>query len=130
MVTVEVPEGCKFCKGCGGVFPKESHFSRDREYLKRSGEVVMHYRPECKECQWARRRGAVAPAVKVHPEESLDAIAERINDDISCGEQLVYRKGGRISWSRYNGTVPAGVELLGRFNAGADWRDLRGSLEA
>lgn len=128
-VTVEVPEGHKFCKCCGGVFPKESHFSFNVVTRKRTGQQAKEYRAECKSCQWERARLKRAGEERA-AKQDLDALAERIADDCLSGEQLVYRVRGQVKWRRYGAGLPGGAELLGRFNVGADYRDLRGSLEA
>jgi len=135
-VTVEVPADHKFCKHCGGVKPLDT----DWHFKSRNGRQVPESR--CKECQRKRwqlsnhkARGTLPGTAnytgqKKIEELSLDEIGERIADACWEGPQVVYRTERGIRWKRDGGYIPAGAEMLGRFNIGFDWRDLRGSLEA
>ena len=134
-VTVDVPEGHKFCPCCGGVFSKEDGFHvRTKNGQKRADS-------RCKECrrkQWhqsnQKARGTTGDRQPVnnkpHHLMSLDEMAEAIAEACWAGPQSVYRSAGAIRWRAQGGRPPQGAELLGVFTIGADYRDLRGSLEA
>jgi hypothetical protein len=134
-VTVEVPDGHKFCPCCGGVFPKETGF---HVITKRGVRKLESRCKECKRQAWHKSNqkargttGERTPANnKPHELMSLDEIAEAIVEACWGGPQTVYRAAGMIRWRPQGGHPPKGGELIGVFNIGADYRDLRGSLEA
>ena len=130
-VTVEVPEGHKWCKRCGGVFPKEAGFRLRKSVKPSTGTVSIFFNTCCKHCESEQSAKLYAQKqLKEVTAQNLDNIAEQISDACFSGEQVVYRHKGRIKWARYGATMPYGAEMLGRFNLGTDYRDLRGSLEA
>ena len=54
-VTVEVPEGHKFCKGCGGVFCRLAGFYQQRKFSKAAQEAKFYPCTTCKRCSDAKR---------------------------------------------------------------------------
>lgn len=50
-VIIEVPTGHKFCKRCGGVFPKATGFYQLKKTSKATGVVSIYPRDRCKGCQ-------------------------------------------------------------------------------
>ena len=129
-VHIEVPEGHKCCSKCGGIFPKATGFYAKRVTAK-SGAVYFYPEPRCIGCKLASKRVDAVRERRAGPKvQNLDAVGHEIAEACYSAEQIVFRAKGRIRWLPYGQPMPGDVELLGRFNMGADWRDLRGSLEA
>lgn len=128
MVTTEVPDGMKCCSKCGGIFPKATGFYSKR-ITSKSGAVYLYPEPRCIECKNAAKRVAAVRDRRAAGPQDLDKVGHEIAEAITSAEQIVYRAKGRVHWRRWDGKMPQNVEVLGRFNMGFDWRDLRGSLE-
>jgi hypothetical protein len=55
-VTVEVPNGHKFCKSCGGVFPLDTGFYFKKSTNPKTGTVSTYAESKCKTCSNATRK--------------------------------------------------------------------------
>jgi len=129
-VTIECPEGTRMCTGCGGYFPLDSNnFPVSSVLNKASGKTSTFFRKVCRKCYSAQETQR-KKAREVKTPEPPEDIAEKILDACFTGEQVVYRRGANVRWRHYGGPIPADAELLGRFNLGADYRDVLGAVTA
>ena len=89
IVTVEVPEGHKWCNLCGGVYPKESHFQIKRSTNPNTGTVSTYFDRRCKQCfndrqkavrskELTHRAPARMPAVRryITPRHPMEALCD------------------------------------------------------
>ena len=122
-VTVEVPEGHKFCKKCGGVFPKDTGFYQQRKFSKATGETKLYPRQLCKKCNDAQvvaiRKVVSRSAATRRLHASLPALATEIIDAAWMETQIVFRRGGKLHWRARHRDVPPGAELIGAYDKGA-----------
>ena len=121
-VTVEVPAGHKWCRCCGGVFPKDTGFHKQKKFSKATGEIKLYPCTICKACNNARFTAVGVrrerPDVK-RPEASLPTTAEEIIDAAWQEAQVVFRRAGRLQWRARHRGVPEGAELIGAYDKGA-----------
>ena len=120
-VTVEVPEGYKFCKGCGAVLPRETGFYRQKKLMRSTGEVRWYPQAACKGCSDAsalvRRR--LSSGIATSRQGSLPSVASDIVDAAWVEAQVVYRRAGKLHWRASHRDIPTGAELIGAYDKGA-----------
>lgn len=100
-VTVEVPEGCKFCKSCGEVKPKDM-FRMCRK-ANPSGSVSQYLDYRCKDCHRANVRAGHAKraaGLVTHRPEKSRHLPPRPAYERACDTAFMQWRGGepRQDW--------------------------------
>ena len=123
-VTVEVPEGMKWCKACGGVYDRETGFQKQKKFSRATGDFKLYPRTLCKRCNNDRlsdvaikRERLKAHAVPV--ETSLRRVASEIIDAAWLEALVVYRRAGKLQWRARHREIPAGADIVGAYDKGA-----------
>lgn len=121
-VTVEVPEGMKWCRCCGDVLPKATGFYQQKKFNKTTGETKLYPHTFCKKCTDAR----VSALRRLRPKvgepknpDSLRSVASEIIDAAWDEAQVVFRRSGKLQWRPSHRDVPPGAELIGAYDKGA-----------
>ena len=131
-VTIEVPEGHKFCKGCGGVFPRATGFYQQKKFIKTAGEVRLYPQTFCKKCTDALvvKHRKSTPRLPQRPHSSLRRMASDIVDAAWLEAQIVFRRAGKLHWRARHRDAPAGAEIIGAYDKGARFDRVLADLTA
>lgn len=115
------------CACCHRSLPVD-RFSAVRFKLSTGGVGTSH-RGTCRECISRRDRESGRRRVVTPVSSDSRVLAATIADVAGTHRVVVFRSAGKIQWRRAKDRLPAGAELIGTYDEGADRRRIREDLE-